>query len=1470
MLRHSVLPTRRPAPARRRRGRAVAALAAAAVVGTGLAAPATAAVELPPQEPGVTLQTYQLAQDPGSVCTLRSATTPNVDKVMPTIDWRTDAEFGASDNFITHVTANLIVPEDGSYGLRVTNDDGALVYLDDELVLANDGPNDSTSVEATVELSAGAHGLRIEHYEGAYNQRLTLSWRPPGSSEFVVVPTENLSTETDVVRVTSPGVKFCEGATDTPGDGLRLYDVNPNYELVDLRPEGFEPAVSALDFTEDGEQLVVVTAGQVSPGGWQPDPYTGQVYLLDGVQEADGPEDVSYRLVHEGLFNPMGVDVIGDSIFVSERDGLTELVPDPAAEDPATADYVRNPEYPEGKFATWPDGGNFHEFAFGLVHDEENFYLNLSVAINNGGASTNPQPAQNRGTTIAVDRETGEVDYIAGGLRTPNGIGWGGTDGTDLFAMDNQGDWLPSSKLVHIEEGRFFNHYTNPPGPFDDQPVTPPAVWVPQNEIGNSPSAPFQLTDGPFAGQMLFGDVTYGGLQRAFLEEVDGEYQGAVFRHTAGLEAGVNRTIVGPDGAVYVGGIGEAGNWGESGKLRYGLQKLEVVGDDTFDIREVRVVEGGFELEYTQPLSQETADGIAEAYDVTQWRYVPTASYGGPKVGEETLAVSEAEVSADGHTVTLAIDGLEPGHVVHLRSPRPFQDADGDELWSTEAWYTLNSLPGYEAPADRGYYEAEEATLLGGANTHDEHSGYSGSGFAQNIQNVGAEVRFTVSVDEAGTHPIHLRYANGPHPSDMDKTMSLYVNGEKVGPWELPRLGDWKTWGTVSRDVELDAGTNTIALRYDEGDDGHVNLDVLSVGAPDICEPTTPDEGYTALFDGTLETFADWRLAGAGSFGRWDDCSLRTTGGMGLLWHPDELGDHYSLTLDWKLVKDDNGGVFVGFPDPGNDPWVAVNQGYEIQIDATDAADRTTGAIYTFQGADAAAVEQALNPVGSWNSYEIVVHDDTIQVHLNGVLVNDFTSTDPARDLSSGFIGIQNHGAGETVYYRDIQVKELTDEPVEPVHVPADKVSVQLFSLIPWVGQAGLEPVLARLAEIGLENIEPYGGNFAGYTAEEFRALTDLVGLSVPSSHYDVGEEGFDATLDYVSTLGQEYVGSGGFAAPGIGSYEDTLATAETLDRLGQRSVEAGVGKVFGHNHAGEFTTTYTHEGEEMSAWEIIVTETDPEYVTFELDVAWAADAGVDVPALLEEHGERIELLHVKDATNLDAPGSPTFTNLGEGDVDLQGILAAAEEHADIAYYVLEYDLAPRGEEFVATGFEYLTGLEPGEPGTRPVSVTPQAVTFTDEDGTADDVYTVPRTPGVQYVVDDAVVAPGTYPGAGTVTVTARALAGFTLTGTATWSHTFSTDDGTPTDPVSGLARLEQSLADHVAEGNVAGPIAAQLANALEQASRQLDGGRESQALRFLDRFVTHLDNPKRPDTLTPEAREDLRGQAEVVIELLG
>jgi hypothetical protein len=234
----------------------------------------------------------------------------------------------------------------------------------------------------------------------------------------------------------------------------------------------------------------------------------------------------------------------------------------------------------------------------------------------------------------------------------------------------------------------------NPDGPFDNRPVTQPAVWLPQNEIANSPSNPVQLTQGPFAGQLVYGDVTYGGLQRVHLEKVNGEYQGAVFRMTQGLESGVNRITLGPDGAIYTGGIHGGGNWGQEGKLAYGLQKLAPTGTGAFDILAMRAVEGGFELEYTQPLSATTAQNLAAKYNVKQWRYVPTAAYGGPKVDEQTLTATSATLSTDRKKVTLKISDLQPGRVVHIRSPRPFSAESGASLWSTEAWYTLNAMPG--------------------------------------------------------------------------------------------------------------------------------------------------------------------------------------------------------------------------------------------------------------------------------------------------------------------------------------------------------------------------------------------------------------------------------------------------------------------------------------------------------------------------------------------------------------------------------------------------------------------------------------------------------------------------------------------------------------------------------------------------------------------------------------------------------
>ncbi|MEU1403205.1 ThuA domain-containing protein [Streptomyces sp. NPDC005728] len=185
-----------------------------------------------------------------------------------------------------------------------------------------------------------------------------------------------------------------------------------------------------------------------------------------------------------------------------------------------------------------------------------------------------------------------------------------------------------------------------------------------------------------------------------------------------------------------------------------------------------------------------------------------------------------------------------------------------------------------------------------------------------------------------------------------------------------------------------------------------------------------PENGYRPLFDGTATSLDGWRQAGPGSFTLADDGTLTSSGGMGLLWYATSGFASYSLKLDWKTAGDDNSGVFVGFP-PSDDSWSAVDNGYEIQIDATDVPEKTTGSVYGFQSADPNKRDRALNPAGEWNTYEIRVEGERLRVWLNGVKINDFTNADPARSLTDGHLGLQNHGADDRVSFRDIRIKEL-------------------------------------------------------------------------------------------------------------------------------------------------------------------------------------------------------------------------------------------------------------------------------------------------------------------------------------------------------------------------------------------------------------------------------------------------------------
>ena len=233
-----------------------------------------------------------------------------------------------------------------------------------------------------------------------------------------------------------------------------------------------------------------------------------------------------------------------------------------------------------------------------------------------------------------------------------------------------------------------------------------------------------------------------------------------------------------------------------------------------------------------------------------------------------------------------------------------------------------------------------------------------------------------------------------------------------------------------------------------------------------------------------------------------------------------------------------------------------------------------------------------------------------------------------------------------------------------------------------------LENLFKFLQSEGVTNIELFG--HAGFPAstdiaglQAYRALMDKYGLHAGGWHGSMNEAQWDTRVNAARILGADYIGSGGVADPGIATYAATLASAQALNRMGKKAVEAGVGPAYIHNHTDEFDRKYVEDGVTKTAYEVIMDNTDPRYVAAELDVFWSSDAHDDVTgtasaAIINKYPTRVQLLHVKDGVNITARGtgissrggSPRTT--GTGELDFRPILAAANNR--VRYYHQEHD----------------------------------------------------------------------------------------------------------------------------------------------------------------------------------------------------
>jgi cytochrome c len=574
---------------------------------------------------------------------------------------------GFTEDFILIAKGFLYAEKDTIAGLRVWSDDGSKVTIDGKIVLDNDGLHGTEVKETQVGLSKGYHTIILEYMQGKGGRYLSFEWKPKDAIEWSGVPTSMLfHSPDDHSKIQGKTLAMATG-NHIPGDMSPEVSVHPSFDLTQARPWDFLPKVGGMDFMSDG-RLAVCT--------WDA---SGSVYLLSNVTSGD-PDQIKVKKIASGLAEPLGLKVIDDTIYIMQKQELTRLVDNDG--DEVTDEYqcVSN---------RWPVSANFHEFSFGLAEKDGDLYGTFATAILPGGASA-PNQISSRGKVVKFDLPSGDVSYVASGLRVPNGIGIGIDN--EIFVSDNQGDWLPSSKILHVSQGDWYGSRSVDYAGTAGLTAKLPVVWLPQDEIGNSPSTPLAINDGPYKGQMIHSEVTNGGIKRVFVEKINGAYQGVLFRFTQGLEAGINRMVWGPDGALYVGGIGNPGNWQQTDKLWYGLQRLKYNGKPTFEMLAVRAKTDGVEIEFTEPLREGDGWDVND-WAVQQWQYVPTADYGGPKVNLETLKIIAAYVSADRKKVSLKLAGMKPGHVIYIHMLDSYVSDQGLPLWSTEAWYTMNQIP---------------------------------------------------------------------------------------------------------------------------------------------------------------------------------------------------------------------------------------------------------------------------------------------------------------------------------------------------------------------------------------------------------------------------------------------------------------------------------------------------------------------------------------------------------------------------------------------------------------------------------------------------------------------------------------------------------------------------------------------------------------------------------------------------------
>lgn len=237
-----------------------------------------------------------------------------------------------------------------------------------------------------------------------------------------------------------------------------------------------------------------------------------------------------------------------------------------------------------------------------------------------------------------------------------------------------------------------------------------------------------------------------------------------------------------------------------------------------------------------------------------------------------------------------------------------------------------------------------------------------------------------------------------------------------------------------------------------------------------------------------------------------------------------------------------------------------------------------------------------------------------------------------------------------------------------------------------------VEGTLDKIRELGITDME--FSNLFGKTAAELRKMLDDRDMHCSSFgvSFDDVQNKTDEVAENAKTLGAKYVRVAWVPHKAPFSLETARQTAEVFNRVGKHLLEKHDLHFCYHNHGYEFVPY-----EDGTLFDVLMQETDPKYVSIELDILWVHFPGADPVAILEKYGDRIPLLHLKDlkkGVEGNLSGKTPVENdvaLGTGQIDLPRVLMAAKK-AGVKHYYIE-DESPSIDTQVPQSIEYLKNL---------------------------------------------------------------------------------------------------------------------------------------------------------------------------------